>query len=235
MACAYQCNVGDKERSLLHHGLIKILVSYRLGELGDSWESFLARNEFGENDEWPRWRSKTRWRHNKTEVGGYELEEFDSENDLDNEISEPNRTLRYSDLKLESEVNPETPVDDSQPWTSKPMITAPYPNDGLPYSQKNVSHKSAEDEVSRVLSNLAIHRTTRSMTAMLFASRDLSIWDAPVIELSNSSESHSNEAPIGPIVLDLKYVSASKTRVGDVQQLNPGPNVDQEIDQNPCL
>ena len=53
MACAYQSNVGEKERSLFHHGLIKILVSYRLGELGDSWESFLARNKFGENEECP--------------------------------------------------------------------------------------------------------------------------------------------------------------------------------------
>ena len=66
--------MGDKERSLFHHELIKILVSYQLGELGDSWESFLARNEFGENDEWPRWRSKTRRRRIKTEVGGPELE-----------------------------------------------------------------------------------------------------------------------------------------------------------------
>ena len=60
MACAYQSNVGDKERSLFHHGLIKILVSYQLGELGDSWESFLSRNEFGENEEWPQRRPKTK-------------------------------------------------------------------------------------------------------------------------------------------------------------------------------
>ena len=60
MACAYQSNVGEKERSLFHHGFIKILVSYRLGELGYSWEYFLARNKFGENEEWPRWRPKTK-------------------------------------------------------------------------------------------------------------------------------------------------------------------------------
>ena len=53
MACTYQINVGDKERSLFHHGLITILISYRLGELGDTWESFLIRNGFGENEEWP--------------------------------------------------------------------------------------------------------------------------------------------------------------------------------------
>ena len=43
MACAYQSNVGGKEWSLFHHRLMKILVSYWLGELGDSWESFLVR------------------------------------------------------------------------------------------------------------------------------------------------------------------------------------------------
>ena len=60
MACAYESNVGGKERSLFHHGIINILVFYRLGELGDSWESFLSRNEFGENEEWPQRRPKTK-------------------------------------------------------------------------------------------------------------------------------------------------------------------------------
>ena len=54
MACTYQMNAGDKERSLFNHGLIKILVSYRLRELGEALESFLMRNGFGENEEWPR-------------------------------------------------------------------------------------------------------------------------------------------------------------------------------------
>ena len=67
MACTYQINVGDKERSLFHHELIKILVSYQLGELGDTWESFLIRNGFGENEEWPRQRPRTRRRCIKTE------------------------------------------------------------------------------------------------------------------------------------------------------------------------
>ena len=47
MACAYQSNVADKERSLFHHGIIKILVSYLLGELGDSWESFMPIMSLG--------------------------------------------------------------------------------------------------------------------------------------------------------------------------------------------
>ena len=54
MASTYQTNVGDKNRSLFHHGLIKILVSYQLEELGETWDSFLVHNRFGENEEWPR-------------------------------------------------------------------------------------------------------------------------------------------------------------------------------------
>ena len=65
------------------------------------------------------------------------------------------------------------------------------------------------------------------MTAALFASRDLSVGDAPVIELSDSSESQPNEAPVDPTILDLKYISVFETNVGGVQQVNPGLNVDQ--------
>ena len=66
--------MGDKEQILFHHGIIKILVSYQLGELGDSWETFLSCNEFGENDEWPQRRSKTNRIRIEIEVGGPELE-----------------------------------------------------------------------------------------------------------------------------------------------------------------
>ena len=74
MDCDYHSNVGDKEQILFHHGIIKIHVSYWLGELGDSWESFLSHNEFGENDEWPQRRSKTNRIRIEIEVGGPELE-----------------------------------------------------------------------------------------------------------------------------------------------------------------
>ena len=114
MACTYQINVRDKERSLFHHGLIKILISYRLGELGDTWESFLIRNGFGENEEWPRWRPKTRWIPINTEEAKPKLEEFGSQDNLDIEVPEPNRTLSSSDFKVKSEKNPEIPVNESQ-------------------------------------------------------------------------------------------------------------------------
>ena len=54
-----------------------------------------------------------------------------------------------------------------------------------------------------------------------------------VIELSDSSEPHPNQAPIGPTILELKYVSVSETNIGGVQQVNHGLDVDQEIDQKP--
>ena len=56
------------------------------------------------------------------------------------------------------------------------------------------------------------------MTAAFFSRRDLSVGDAP----------------IGPTILDLKYVSVSETNVVGVQQVNPGFNVDQDIDQKLC-
>ena len=67
MACTYQTNIGDKERSLFHHGLIKILVYYRLEELDETWDSFLVHNGFSENEEWPRQRPRVRCRRIKNE------------------------------------------------------------------------------------------------------------------------------------------------------------------------
>ena len=52
------------------------------------------------------------------------------------------------------------------------------------------------------------------MMAAFFARRDLSVGDTPVIELSDSLEYRTNEALVGPTVLDMKYVSVSKTNVG---------------------
>ena len=72
------------------------------------------------------------------------------------------------------------------------------------------------------------------MTATFFARRDLSVGDAPVIEVSDSSEPRPNPSPIGPTILDLKYVSVFETNVVSVQQVNPGCDVDQQIDLKPC-
>ena len=114
----------------------------------------------------------------------------------------------------------------------KPVIIPLCPNEGIPHSQTNISQKPAEDQISRVLSDQAIRRTTRSMIATLFAKRKMSIGDVPVIEVSDSSEPHPNPALIGQTFLDLKYVSDSENNVVDIQQVNHEGDVDQEIDQN---
>jgi hypothetical protein len=36
--------------SLFHHGLVKILLMYHLSTIGDSWEIFLMRNGFTQDD-----------------------------------------------------------------------------------------------------------------------------------------------------------------------------------------
>jgi hypothetical protein len=45
----YQRGFGNPDRSLFHHGLIKILVECHLTQIGDSWENFTQRNNFSEN------------------------------------------------------------------------------------------------------------------------------------------------------------------------------------------
>ena len=91
----------------------------------------------------------------------------------------------------------------------------------------------AEDQTSRAMSNLAIRRTTRSMTTTLLARRNLSVGDILVIEVSDSSDVRPNPSPIGPSVLDLKYVSISANKVIDSQQVNR--EGDQKIDGKPYL
>ena len=71
------------------------------------------------------------------------------------------------------------------------------------------------------------------MTVALFAERNLRVGDISVIEVSDSLEPRPNPVPIGPTVLDLKYVSASRNEVVDSQQINHEHDINQEIDQRP--
>jgi hypothetical protein len=48
-----QSTVGDPERSLFHHGLLKILVQHQLSLVGKSWDVLLAENDFGPTQYWP--------------------------------------------------------------------------------------------------------------------------------------------------------------------------------------
>ena len=114
MACTYKMNIGDKERILFHHRLIKIIVSYRLRELGEAWESFLMRNGFGENEEWPRQKPRLRRRRIKDEQAELDLEDFGSQGNMDNEASRPSQIENVSGFKFETETNPEVPIDNPQ-------------------------------------------------------------------------------------------------------------------------
>ena len=91
----------------------------------------------------------------------------------------------------------------------------------------------AENQTSSAMSKPDIRRTTRSMTAALLSRRNLSVGDVLVIELSDSLDVRPNPSPIGPSMLDIKYVSISVDKVVDSQQVNLEGS--QEIDRKPHL
>ena len=53
MAYKFQKNTTNRDRSLFHHGLVKILIHHGLSWIGDNWDSFITRNNFVVNQEWP--------------------------------------------------------------------------------------------------------------------------------------------------------------------------------------
>ena len=48
-----QNTIGDLDRSLFHHGLIKILVQHQLSLVGRSWDELLIINDLGLTQYWP--------------------------------------------------------------------------------------------------------------------------------------------------------------------------------------
>ena len=59
-AHSLQNTVGNPDRSLFHHGLIKILVQHQLSLIGRSWDELLAENKLGLTQYWPNPPPKTR-------------------------------------------------------------------------------------------------------------------------------------------------------------------------------
>ena len=113
-------------------------MSYRLGELGETWESFIMCNGFGGNEEWPRQRPRFRRRRIKNEETEHELEESGSQGNLGDEVSEPSQTLSISDVKVKIETNSEVHVDNSQNQVSKPTTTIPCQNKNLLHLQVDI-------------------------------------------------------------------------------------------------
>jgi hypothetical protein len=50
MAMVVRKNPPNKDRFLYHHALVKILVLHKLEELNQTWQQFLSRNNFEENE-----------------------------------------------------------------------------------------------------------------------------------------------------------------------------------------
>ena len=59
MVVMVQRTIGNKDCSLFHHGLIKMLVQYQLVTVGKTWDEFLKENEFGLTQFWPTYLPKT--------------------------------------------------------------------------------------------------------------------------------------------------------------------------------
>ena len=113
MATTYQSNVGDNSRSLFHYVLITIIVFIWLKELGQTWDSFLMRNGFGVNEEWPKQRPRVRCRWVNNEEYELEIEESGSQVDLGDEGFHPDQSLSLDDVKIEVETSVETPANNS--------------------------------------------------------------------------------------------------------------------------
>ena len=126
MASTYQSNVGDKNRILFHHGLIKIPMSSRLEELGQTWDYFLVRNGFGVNEEWPKQRPRVRCRWVNNEEVELEVKEFGSQDYLRDKGFQPDQTLSLDDVKIEVETSVEAPVNNFQGRGRKPSTPLTY-------------------------------------------------------------------------------------------------------------
>ena len=59
MAHSVQNTIGNPNRSLFHHGLIKILIQHQLSLIGRSWDELLAENKLGLKQYWPNPSPKT--------------------------------------------------------------------------------------------------------------------------------------------------------------------------------
>ena len=80
---------------------------YRLEELGETWDSFLVRNGFGANEEWPKQRPRVRRKRVKNEEAEPELEDSGSQDDLGDEMFQPDQILSFDDVKVEVETSGE--------------------------------------------------------------------------------------------------------------------------------
>ena len=60
MAHSVQTTIGNPDRSLFHHGLVKILIQHQLSLNCKSWDEFLIECQLGPTQYWPNPPPKTR-------------------------------------------------------------------------------------------------------------------------------------------------------------------------------
>ena len=58
-AIMVQRTIGNQDRNIFHHDLIKMLVQYQLVTIGKTWDEFLKENELGLTQFWPTYLAKT--------------------------------------------------------------------------------------------------------------------------------------------------------------------------------
>ena len=143
MESTYQSNVGDKNMILFHHGLIKILMSSELEELGQTWDSFLVRNGFGVNEKWPKQRPRVWRRRVNNEEAELEVKDSDSQDDLGDEGFQPDQTLSLDDVKIEVEISVETPANNFQGQGRKPSTPLTCQDKSYSHTQVNMKQTKA--------------------------------------------------------------------------------------------
>ena len=83
MAHSVQTTIGNPDRSLFHHGLIKILIQHQLSLSCKSWDEFLVECKLGPTQYWPNPPPKThrKWKAPvKSKIGDvHEAESKDKE------------------------------------------------------------------------------------------------------------------------------------------------------------
>ena len=109
-------------------------MSSRLEEVGQTWDSFLVRNGFGVNEEWPKQRPRVRCRHVNNEEIEPKIEDFGSRDVLGDEMFQPDQTLSCDDVKVEVEISTETPANNSRGRVKKTPIPITCQNKNPPYS-----------------------------------------------------------------------------------------------------
>ena len=88
MAHSVQTTIGNLDRSLFHHGLVKIIIQHQLSLNCKSWDEFLIECQLGPTQYWPNPPQKTRRKHKA--IVKYEFGDVHEAESKDKELQEAN-------------------------------------------------------------------------------------------------------------------------------------------------